>query len=91
MLMVSDNYPFGGNNHALVKEILNSEPQSPGAFSAEFIDLVSQMLQKNPENRISLSNIKQHAWFHDFEYQLLLKTELNRNFYDYSNIDRNIV
>jgi serine/threonine protein kinase len=69
-------FPFGENKQNLIKHIPSSEPFYPDAFSPELKDLLSQMLDKNPQTRISFSSIQQHAWFSDFEYCFLLSSVL---------------
>lgn len=89
--MIHGNFPFTGNENLLILKILKAEPEYPESFSSDLIDLISCMLKKDPKDRISLSGIKKHPWFHDFEYKMLLETELNRHFYEKSNIDQHII
>lgn len=46
----------------LARKILTKEPAYPSHFSSEFKDLLSQMLIKDPEDRITLSQILAHPF-----------------------------
>eukprot|EP00927_Polykrikos_kofoidii_P029189 TRINITY_DN25280_c2_g4_i1.p1 TRINITY_DN25280_c2_g4~~TRINITY_DN25280_c2_g4_i1.p1 ORF type:complete len:744 (-),score=98.74 TRINITY_DN25280_c2_g4_i1:551-2782(-) len=52
------------NNHAeLYKKILNAEYEIPNFVSAEVADLISGMLTTDPEKRLTLAGIREHAWY----------------------------
>ena len=49
------------------------------AFVDDFMDLINKMLQPNPSRRITIDEIKAHAWFNGpIESQTTLKAELER-------------
>jgi serine/threonine protein kinase len=40
-----------------------NKPGGEAFFSAEFIDLISSMLQYDPEKRLSMEQVKAHPWY----------------------------
>jgi MAP/microtubule affinity-regulating kinase len=64
--LVIGNLPFNDKSEAgLVKKIVESELEFPknAKLSPEVFDLLEQMLNKNHEKRIKMSEIQQHPWF----------------------------
>lgn len=56
--------PFYNNNTVIMlSNIVNNEPTFSPFLSPLLIDLLSQMLVKNPLERIPLENIEKHGWF----------------------------
>jgi len=47
----------------LYKKILSADYQIPKFVSAEFADLLSKILNTNPETRYSIEDIRSHPWF----------------------------
>ena len=47
----------------LLELILKTEPDYPLTASASLIDLIKQMLMKDPQQRISIGDMKKHAFF----------------------------
>jgi serine/threonine protein kinase len=39
------------------------QPQYPSDFSEDLIDLLNKILNKNPDERIPLSEVASHVWF----------------------------
>ena len=62
--MATGYLPFEGeNNKILFREILECNPDIPIYLSEEIIDLISSILTKNPDERISIENIKKHEFY----------------------------
>ena len=51
-----------------MNKILFSTPTFPESFPPELVDLISRMLTKLPDQRITLDDIKKHTWFSPREY-----------------------
>ena len=51
----------------------------PG-FSPRAADLLRQLLQRNPENRINITGIKQHPFFETIDWDQLLERNLQPPF-----------
>ncbi|GAA54088.1 serine/threonine-protein kinase 6-A [Clonorchis sinensis] len=61
--MLVGQVPFVGDTpQDVANQILSCEPRLPGEFDADAVDLISSMLQKRPELRISLTGIHSHPW-----------------------------
>jgi len=55
--------PFNGDTEALLYEnIRTHEVQFPAESGPELRDLLTRLLQKNPEKRITLQQVKEHPW-----------------------------
>ena len=50
-------------NHIFWKAHCRGRPGFLKFFSDEFKDLIIKMLQFNPKDRLSLEDIKKHAWY----------------------------
>ena len=62
--MATGYLPFEGeNNKILFKEILECNPDFPIYLSEDIHNLISCILTKNPDERISIENIKQHKFY----------------------------
>lgn len=66
--LASLTHPFDCNEkngevlQDLFNKIMTSEFKFPAHFSTQFKDLLSKMLQKKPEKRISINDILKHEW-----------------------------
>jgi serine/threonine protein kinase len=61
--LVIGEFPFQTNNAMmLTSQILFDQPTFPGRATANFVDLVSRMLEKEPQKRITLEEIGSHPW-----------------------------
>ena len=59
--------PFDdGNVQRLLQKIVYTEPRYPSTFSPELTDLLKRMLEKSPERRIPISEIRDHPWIRDY-------------------------
>ena len=91
--MVAGKLPFDDVSvQNLLKKICVDEVSYPSYFSKSFIDFLNKLLTKNPENRITMTKIKEHPWFSRSEFYFL--TEFNfLNFFNDQNslIDYEII
>ena len=61
--------PFEDNTiDKMLENIKNSSPYYPPYLNKTLIDLISKMLDKDPNNRITITKIKEHPWFSQQEY-----------------------
>jgi serine/threonine protein kinase len=62
--MVFGSLPFDdGSMVALFSKIKEGKYYMPNYISPEVKDLINRMLQPNPVKRITLKEIKEHAWY----------------------------
>ena len=81
--MLCGYLPFEGeNNNLLFQNILNCEPEFPEFLSELSKDIISQILNPDPETRITIEEIKRHKFY--LEGKRLCKI-------DYDNIENNII
>jgi len=95
--MIVGKLPYDDPNvQVLLGKILNTEVTYPPTLSRSLIDLLKQLMCKNPEQRISMAKIKLHPWFSQGEYNTMMGiissdypgfTDLNNN----RKVDRDIV
>ena len=62
--MATGKYPFVSSEHSkLYRLIQNSEPDyPPEIINSPLHDLICRLLKKQPEDRITLAQIKEHIW-----------------------------
>lgn len=76
--MLCGSLPFADPDTAkMYKKILSGNLKIPEFVSADAKDLLSQMLEVNPEKRISFSQIKKHPWFNLRKYEKLHGIDTN--------------
>ena len=66
--LVLGSFPFADKNPEVLKEkILKREIQMPyeEGYCPIVLDLIEQMLEKDPDQRISLFDIFRHSWMND--------------------------
>jgi serine/threonine protein kinase len=74
--MIYGNVPFSDENQkVLFDKIQKSEPNYHG-ISTDFTNLIQDLLKKKPEDRISLSSIKNHPYLLSFGYHQQLNSAL---------------
>ncbi|CAE8718843.1 unnamed protein product [Polarella glacialis] len=74
--LVCGYLPFEDQNHAeLYKKILNAEYEMPDFVSREVADLISGMLTTDPAQRITLEDIRKHAWYQQIPEASLIDRE----------------
>lgn len=69
----------------LFKAILNLEPEYPSALSSECLDLIENLLIKDPKLRLGsgmygLQEVKDHPWFKSIDWDALEKKEIKPPF-----------
>lgn len=63
-LLATGNFPFPADTFDELVQVVNTdEVDYPDSLSSELIDLIRRLLEKNPEKRITIPQIKSHAWF----------------------------
>jgi serine/threonine protein kinase len=66
--------PFCHNDfQTLCREILSKRIRYPITLSDDLIDLLKRMLCRNPEERITIDQIKQHRWFPGEQYATVVE------------------
>ena len=64
--------PFDDPNmQTILNKIVNTQPFFPRTLSADLLSLLKKMLVKDPEQRITLDEIKEHPWFSKDVYKYL--------------------
>ena len=72
--MVCGELPFDdGNVQRLLQKIAHTEPTYPPFLSQQLYDLLTKLMNKKPEQRITLEKIKEHPWFSATEYRDILE------------------
>ena len=81
--------PFYDENQAvLFDNIVNEEPQFPKFGHKAAIDLIKMLLQKEPENRPGVEQIKAHPFFNGLEWDKVLAKQYNpKNFSQVNELD----
>lgn len=60
------NYPFSGADlNDTVKKIIKVDWKVPNNVSSSCLDLLSKILQPDPNKRLTISQIRKHPWFLD--------------------------
>lgn len=69
--MFSCQLPFYDDNmKKMFSKILYEQPFYPASIPEDAVDLITKMLNKDPEYRISLEGIKAHPWFLKYDYNV---------------------
>eukprot|EP00736_Rhodelphis_marinus_P001724 Rmarinus@m.9821 len=69
-ILLTGRYPFDGKDKDEMYENICAAKYKPleDHFSPDVKDLVSQIFQVNPKDRVSLSNVRKHPWLADFPF-----------------------
>ncbi|KAK8861080.1 hypothetical protein M9Y10_012775 [Tritrichomonas musculus] len=87
--IIAGHLPFDDENvQRLLHKIVYSDVSYPSFMSAQLVDLLSKMLCKDPNNRITLEKIKEHPWFSPAEYSAL-QAFVKSNRYQTANVNPN--
>ena len=71
-MMVCGDYPyFGKTCEDMRKTVLNDDFEIPEFVTPLFRDLIGKILEKNPNKRLSISQIKEHPWMHAFGFNFM--------------------
>jgi serine/threonine protein kinase len=75
-LMVTGRFPFNTENMStLMQDILTTKPTMPPGMSPLLADLILRLLDKDPETRIALKDIKLSPWIAHTEEGILLSKD----------------
>ncbi|OHT09764.1 CAMK family protein kinase [Tritrichomonas foetus] len=78
--MLVGRLPFEGpTTTALMQRILYSDPYFDKDMSVVSCDLISKLLMKNVNDRITIKEIKSHPWFSLKDYELIVSITNNYN------------
>lgn len=76
--MVCGYLPFeDANTSLLYQKIMNGAYTCPRFVSAEAVDLISKILDTNPNSRVTADRIKDHAWYKQVTQKLGIGTPMN--------------
>ena len=82
--------PFDDANvQRLLQKIVYTEPRYPETFSPELTDLLKRMLDKDPEKRIPIPEIRDHPWIRD--YLVDAKVEELQHVVDHEHVMKKVV
>lgn len=83
MYEMVDGWPTFYNKNAMkvYENIISGVIKFPANFSANFINLIQSLLQKNPARRLGnakggAGEIRKHKWFGSFDWRALLKGQV---------------
>lgn len=78
--MVVGRLPYDDPNiQKLLTKIVTEEVHYPSSLSFSLVDLLKRLLVKNPEQRITLTRLKEHPWFSQSEYKTIMEFNYFRN------------
>lgn len=73
-LMAFGKFPFCPDNEAILREeVLTKEPSFPPNIDPNLKDIISQMLQKDPQKRPSIDLLIKHRWLNETQYRWMLQ------------------
>ncbi len=76
--MCVGHLPFQKDNfYEMYEAIKNDEPELPPHLSSDLADLLRRMLAKDPERRITVPEMRQHAWTQQVDDGILLSKDDN--------------
>jgi serine/threonine protein kinase len=75
----------------LVQKIVQCDPEYPDFLSLPLLDLLRRILVKSPEDRLSLEQIKGHAWFSQGDYVQLFRIQWQDEQWSSCGLDREII
>jgi serine/threonine protein kinase len=91
--MVAGHLPFDDDNvQNLLQKVVTTEPDYTGTMSRSLVDLLRRLLCKSPEGRITIDRLKEHPWFSQCEYSVLIGFHTKTGYGDALQvIDRELV
>ena len=76
--MVCGTLPFEDENvQTLLQKVVYTEARYPDTMSWSLIDLLRKLLAKSPEERITLSRLKEHPWLANSRYAAMMTAPLS--------------
>jgi serine/threonine protein kinase len=71
--MVAGHLPYeDANVEGLLQKVVSNEPQYPQSMSRGLVDFLQRLLCKSPDARITIDRLKEHHWFSQCEYSVLV-------------------
>jgi tRNA A-37 threonylcarbamoyl transferase component Bud32 len=71
--MVAGHLPFEDSNvEGLLQKVVSLEPDYPVSMSRGLVDFLKRLLCKSPNSRITIDRLKEHQWFSQCEYSVLI-------------------
>jgi serine/threonine protein kinase len=71
--IVAGQLPFDDDNvQVLLQKVVSQEPEYPRTMSRSLVDLLQRLLCKSPQGRITIDRLKEHQWFSQCEYSVLV-------------------
>ena len=90
-LMVCGDFPFNGEDSKdLVIKIIRKDFDVPDFVSPLFKDLIYKILEKDPNNRLTIQQIKEHPWMHIIDFNFMKSPGVSINT-DILPIDSDII
>ena len=85
--MLCGYLPFDGdNNQEIFRQIVQCNPEYPPFLENDSIDLLSKILNDEPDDRITINQIKEHSFFIKGKYYYFRKYKENGELRDESEI-----
>jgi serine/threonine protein kinase len=90
--LVTGSLPFTTNDISTIRQEIERKPITyPSYLSNELIDLLTKMLCRDPERRITIEQIKSHPWFMIDQYLSIIHTINIVNEFGFGRIDMNVI
>jgi serine/threonine protein kinase len=71
--MVAGHLPFEDTNvERLLQKVVSTEPDYSLRMSRGLVDFLRRLLCKSPDARITIDRLKEHQWFSQCEYSVLI-------------------
>ena len=88
--MVCGVLPFDDDNYTMqLHKVVTTEPEYPTSLSPILIELLKMLLQKDPNARITLEQLKQHPWVSHPYGKVVFNDDFN--LINLQDIDQNVV
>ena len=85
--MLCGYLPFDGdNNQEIFRQIVECNPEYPPFLENDSIDLLSKILNDEPDDRITINQIKEHSFFIKGKYYYYMKYKENGELREVSEI-----
>jgi serine/threonine protein kinase len=82
---------YDQDTQKLLHKVAFTEPHYPSYLSPALIDLLRKILVKDPSNRWTIDRIKNHPWFSQTEYSILVDLSFSDDEWQLSGSDREIM